>query len=92
MTQGSCLDSDPDLFHSDAAPTLRLAAAVCNAGPCPVIDKCLRYALDNMDDGWAEGPERQMAIGQYGVWGGSLPIDRWRMLGRRKSRTERHVA
>lgn len=92
MTQGSCRGGDPDLFHSDAPATLRKATRVCVDTPCPVIDKCLRYALDNMDDGDEDDPERTIGIGKYGVWGGTTPIDRWRILGRRSSFTNRRVA
>lgn len=91
MTQGNCVGSDPDQFHATHQELLRKAArTVCSA--CPVIDKCLQYALARMDDGEEDGPDREIGIGKYGVWGGTLPIDRWRILNRRPSHTERHAA
>lgn len=90
MTQGDCREADPELFHSDAPATLRAATKLCAS--CPVIDKCLAYALDNMDDGDEDSPNRKIGIGKYGVWGGTTPIDRWRILGRRSSFTNRRVA
>lgn len=88
MTQGSCIGSDLD-FHAEHQGLLRKAARVCNDEdtPCPVRDECLRYALAHMEDGDYSEPAN--GVGKHGVWGGTLPVDRWRMLGRNAARTER---
>lgn len=85
MTQGNCVGSDPEPFHSQYNATLQTASLVCKLTPCPVMDECLQYALARMNDPGLDDPA-QRAIGQYGVWGGTLPADRWRLLGRRTSR------
>jgi WhiB family redox-sensing transcriptional regulator len=51
---GVCRTIDPDLWFPDAPQTGAVAKKMCRS--CPVIEKCLQYALDNNEP--------------YGVWGG----------------------
>jgi hypothetical protein len=59
---------------------MRSAIKVCEDN-CPVKRECLAYALANMN-----ADDDDYAIGYYGVWGGTTPADRFRMLGRRAAR------
>lgn len=77
-SEAACrLDEDPELFFpigstGPAALQIEKAKAVC--GRCPVIEVCLRWALDTQQDA--------------GVWGG-LSEDERRALKRRNARTRR---
>ena len=62
---GVCRTIDPDLWFPDAPQTGAVAKKMCRS--CPVIEKCLQYALDNNEP--------------YGVWGGKGSSER-RMLRR----------
>lgn len=80
MTEGRCNGTDPELFHPDASPVMKLAVQVCE--DCPVKRKCLAHAMAHMStENLDEYP-----IGHYGVWGGTTPGERFRMLGRRAAR------
>lgn len=75
--RAACLDEDPELFFpiGNTGPALQQieeAKAICRT--CPVIDECLRFALENGQDA--------------GVWGG-LSEDERRALKRRKARARR---
>jgi WhiB family redox-sensing transcriptional regulator len=70
----ACRDADPELFFpiGNTGPALvqiEQAKAICRN--CPVMDECLRWALDS-------GQEA-------GVWGGTSEDER-RLLKRRSSR------
>ena len=67
---GVCRTVDPDLWFPDAPQTGAAAKKLCRS--CPVIEKCLQYALDNGE--------------MYGVWGGMGNAER-RMLRRRMRAT-----
>lgn len=73
----ACLDEDPELFFptGNTGPALlqiEEAKAVCLT--CPVIEQCLKWALNNGEDA--------------GVWGG-LSEDERRALKRRNARAQR---
>lgn len=59
----SCLGTDPEIFVSDNLGDQNYAKSVCLN--CPVVDACLRYAM-----------ERPALVG---VWGGTSSRDRGRM-------------
>lgn len=61
---GSCAQTDPDLFHPEDANLVKDALAVCDQ--CPVVVECLQWALGNDE--------------KHGVWGGTTPTMRRRML------------
>ena len=72
-----CRDEDPELFFpigntDPALQQIEEAKAVCRT--CPVIDTCLKWALETGQDA--------------GVWGG-LSEDERRALKRRKARARR---
>jgi WhiB family redox-sensing transcriptional regulator len=72
--QASCLDKDPELWFpigstGPAVPQIEKAKAWCRT--CPVMQTCLRWALDTSQDA--------------GVWGG-LSEDERRSLKRREAR------
>lgn len=69
----ACRDEDPELFFpiGDSGPALvqiEEAKEVCRS--CPVVNSCLRWALESGQDG--------------GVWGG-MSEDERRALKRRRS-------
>jgi WhiB family redox-sensing transcriptional regulator len=70
--RASCRGLDPALFFpdSDEGPAAQRAQQVCM--PCPVREQCLQEALGNKET--------------YGIWGGTTPRDRRRIL-RRPRRT-----
>ena len=75
--RAACLDEDPELFFpiGNTGPALQQiedAKAICRT--CPVIDECLKFALENGQDA--------------GVWGG-LSEDERRALKRRTARARR---
>lgn len=75
--RAACLDEDPELFFpiGNTGPALQQiedAKAICRT--CPVIDECLKFALENGQDA--------------GVWGG-LSEDERRALKRRAARARR---
>ena len=70
---GLCRDKDPNLFYPlgrgrTAAQQVEVAKAFCLV--CPSREPCLTFAL-------ATGQE-------LGVWGGTSPEERRRLLGRRR--------
>lgn len=76
-TKAGCLTEDPELFFpigstGPAALQIEEAKAVCRR--CPVVETCLRWALDTDQDA--------------GVWGG-LSEDERRALKRRNARARR---
>ena len=75
--EASCLWQDPELFFpvgntGPARLQIEEAKAVCRT--CPVIDTCLKYALENDED--------------FGVWGG-LSEDERRAVKRRNIRARK---
>jgi WhiB family transcriptional regulator, redox-sensing transcriptional regulator len=75
--RAACLDEDPELFFpiGNTGPALLQiedAKAVCRR--CPVVDTCLKWALESGQDA--------------GVWGG-LSEDERRALKRRTARQRR---
>ena len=75
--RAACLDEDPELFFpiGNTGPALQQideAKAVCRR--CPVVDTCLKWALESGQDA--------------GVWGG-LSEDERRALKRRTARARR---
>jgi WhiB family redox-sensing transcriptional regulator len=73
----ACLTEDPELFFpigntGPALAQIEEAKAVCHR--CPVVDTCLKWALENGQDA--------------GVWGG-MSEDERRALKRRTARARR---
>lgn len=81
MRRGACIGEDPELFHSQSAVTMTLAKKVCQQ--CPVVARCLDYALTRMTSERTDCSPETAPIGQYGVWGNTLPNERWRIINRR---------
>lgn len=79
MERGACREADPELFHPELAPTMRLAIKICKV--CPVVNECLSYALAHMRD--EDNDPACRAIGQHGVWGGTTPQQR-RIIARQR--------
>jgi WhiB family redox-sensing transcriptional regulator len=78
--RAACADEDPELFFpiGNTGPALLQiedAKAVC--ATCPVVDRCLQWALESGQDA--------------GVWGG-MPEDERRNLKRRASRARARLA
>lgn len=65
----ACADHEPELWWGDHDDAgMLLALTVCQG--CPAQVECLEYAL--------EYPERE------GIWGGTMPSTRKRMLAERR--------
>ncbi|MFJ9703414.1 WhiB family transcriptional regulator [Streptomyces fradiae] len=70
--EAACRDEDPELFFpigTTGAALLQIeeAKTICRRR-CPVVEKCLRWALDHDE--------------QHGVWGGTDETERRRMKRR----------
>lgn len=75
---GACLTADPDLFFPVAMGTVasrQIAEAQQICAGCPVKQQCLDFAMQTRESA--------------GIWGGTTPEDRLRVLRprHRKSRT-----
>lgn len=70
MAEGHCRWEDPDLMFPLNNSGYTNARMVCDG--CPVKTTCLDYALDNMADTYD--------VGMNGMWGGTTPPDRLRIL------------
>jgi WhiB family transcriptional regulator, redox-sensing transcriptional regulator len=66
LARAACSNSrlDPDDWYPVTAARRQAAAAIAVCAACPVRSECLELALRN----WA--------IGQFGVWGGTVPAER----------------
>lgn len=69
MTQAACRDLTPGLFFPFDDREVSQAKAVCDS--CPVIDRCLDYALEERID--------------HGVWGGLSESQRRRITRRTRA-------
>lgn len=76
QTRALCREVPPDLFYPEIAPEYADSKAICDK--CPVVSACLEYALAHMRDEWD--------VGQHGMWGGTTPPERRRILNRANSR------
>lgn len=65
----ACRGIDTEMFFSDAAADQNLAKSVC-AG-CPSVTECRQWAID--------------AHEKSGVWGGTTPAERTRIVQRRST-------
>jgi len=77
--RAACIGEDPELFFpiGNTGPAVRQieeAKAVCRT--CPVIDKCLEYAIETGQD--------------HGVWGG-MSEDERRAIKKRKQRHDSYM-
>lgn len=86
MNKAACIGVETKLFFPDhklakgaqeGANSYKMARAICK--DCPVIDDCLRYAMQMFPD----------CNDDYGMWGGMSP--RERRLFKRKARAEMRV-
>ncbi len=72
MDDAACATADPELFFNpdgtrsmtEYFSDVKKAKQVCSR--CPVVSRCLQYALE--------------AGEHYGIWGGTTPRERRRML------------
>ncbi|MFZ0324199.1 MAG: WhiB family transcriptional regulator [Actinomycetes bacterium] len=76
----ACMDADPELFFpigstGDAVPQISAAKAICRT--CPVVGRCLEYALSSRQD--------------FGVWGG-MSEDERKSLRRSRQRAARRYS
>lgn len=63
--RGACVGKDPDLWFPGRGPnSANTAKAVCQG--CPVRELCLEYALEAKEE--------------FGIWGGTTPTERKRMM------------
>lgn len=67
MAEGLCAQTDPHLWCPDDGQTTRTAVTFCCR--CPVMTRCLQYALQRRE--------------RYGVWGGCTVRQRRELLRRR---------
>lgn len=79
MSRAACHKTDPAIFYPEQGGSYAAARAVCKR--CPVINECLQYALDEMTS--VRSDMEDLAIGMHGMWGGTSPLERWAILGRR---------
>ncbi|WP_158642406.1 WhiB family transcriptional regulator [Actinomadura sp. WAC 06369] len=83
---GTCVGTADDRWHPDVEPTGERGRAeyesharkVC--ADCPVRSQCLLLALKT---------ESQYGVQSHGIWGGTAPWERERMLRRIRRRTRR---
>lgn len=67
---GLCAQTDPEAFFPNKGESVAPAKAIC--ARCPVIDRCLEYALDNDE--------------RFGVWGGTSERERRRLRRHREAK------
>lgn len=76
MAEGVCSSVWPDLWFPGKSESARPAKRICNgfraSPPCPVLDRCLAYALKHDI--------------RFGVWGGMSERERGRLKGHRPKR------
>ncbi|MDA8278142.1 MAG: WhiB family transcriptional regulator [Actinomycetota bacterium] len=70
MADGNCKDVPADLFFPTDGAGVEIAKRICQ--DCPVIERCLTYAIENKID--------------HGVWGGESERARRRIARARRSR------
>ena len=84
LNQAACTNSDPNLWFAEpdrnvnsqderyerqhAIRSSVLALSICQT--CPILEACLRYALDNHD------------ATSYGIWGGLTAYERRKLKGK----------
>jgi WhiB family redox-sensing transcriptional regulator len=71
MAQGSCRELPPELFFPTSGRGVNEAKRVC--ATCPVVEKCLEYALSEHIE--------------HGIWGGRSERERRRILRTRRMST-----
>jgi WhiB family redox-sensing transcriptional regulator len=70
MKHGLCSQVDPELFFPEAGSNMtKRAKSVCSS--CPVMDRCMSYALEHP--------------GIAGVWGGTTERDRDEIRRKRRA-------
>ena len=67
MQAGNCRRYETEIFFPSDGAGVDRARAICSR--CPIVDRCLDYALDNRIE--------------HGVWGGCSERERRRILRRR---------
>lgn len=80
MKRAGCQGADPSLFHPDdrEGNPYKKAREICVT--CPVRQRCLDEALAAMVSD--KNDDDDIAWGAHGMWGGTTPLERWRMLGK----------
>jgi len=66
MSEGVCTQVHPDIFFAEPTNLAATGLAKKACGMCPVVDKCLQYALENRE--------------QHGIWGGLTVGERQALL------------
>ena len=59
LDRGACVGADPVIFDGESLGAIKTAKKIC--GGCPIVDKCLSWAVANES---------------HGVWGGKTPEER----------------
>lgn len=88
-TSGTCSGTADDAWHPEDDPTTEegraeyeaIARALCR--DCPVKAECLILALRT---------EARSGVESHGIWGGTAPWERKRMIRRTKRRAARRAA
>jgi len=68
MAEGACNFVDPELWFPDKGGPVKDAKRICRQ--CPVVDKCLEFALEHAE--------------RYGVYGGKSEMERRKILKQRQ--------
>lgn len=76
MEAGDCRQVDPEVFYPGQGGDYKDARIVC--GECPVITRCLEFALTQMTD--------EYDAGSFGMWGGTTEPERRTILAGRAAR------
>ncbi len=63
--QGACTGSKPEIFQSDHPARIAAAKRVCAS--CSIIADCLKWAVDNFEEGVWGGTTKQERLGLLGL-------------------------
>lgn len=69
LDRAACLGMDRTIFFSDPHDVAGTQAALAVCARCSVTEECLAWAL-----------EHPTSSGRFGIFGGTTPIERRRML------------
>lgn len=87
MVGTPCAATDPAMFHPEnGVPTSRAAAMRLCWTVCTVREQCLEYALK-----FESGENNNTAVA-FGIWGGTSPTERKRILKERALATKAALA
>lgn len=75
MNDARCKGEDTELFYPNRGETATLAKEICRR--CSVLPACLEYATAFQEE--------------HGIWGGTTPNERKRLLGKQAARHARQL-